>query len=100
MWGDIRSDGVYFLKISNSIYQIDINPNSATYAQYLTSYAMSASINVHDWAFNAVDGNLYTVEKATNILYRVNPTTGAVQSLGEVPIMTGLNYTYGAVYFM
>lgn len=97
--GDIRSDGVYFLKISNSIYQIDINPNSATYAQYLTSYAMSASINVHDWAFNAVDGNLYTVEKATNILYRVNPTTGAVQSLGEVPIMTGLNYTYGAVYF-
>ena len=97
--GDINSNGIYFLKIGNTIYQIDINPTSATYAQYIDSYAMNASINVHDWAFNAVDGNLYTVEKATNILYRINPTTGAVQNLGVVPVMAGLNYTYGAVYF-
>ncbi|MFK7002915.1 DUF6923 family protein [Flavobacterium covae] len=97
--GDIRSDGVYFLKIGSFIYQIDVNPNSATYGQYITSYPLSTSINVFDWAFNAVDGNLYTVEKSTNILYRITPTTGSVQSLGEVPIMAGLNYTYGAVYF-
>ncbi|MFK7060714.1 T9SS type A sorting domain-containing protein [Flavobacterium oreochromis] len=97
--GDIRSDGVYFLKIGSFIYQIDINPNSATYGQYITSYPLSASINVYDWAFNAADGYLYTVEKSTNILYRITPSTGAVQNLGEVPIMAGLNYTYGAVYF-
>ncbi|GEM57915.1 T9SS C-terminal target domain-containing protein [Flavobacterium columnare NBRC 100251 = ATCC 23463] len=97
--GDIRSDGVYFLKIGSFIYQIDVNPNSATYGQYITSYPLSTSINVYDWAFNAVDGNLYTVEKSTNILYRITPSTGSVQSLGEVPIIAGLNYTYGAVYF-
>ncbi|ANO49676.1 hypothetical protein Pf1_01435 [Flavobacterium columnare] len=97
--GDIRSDGVYFLKIGSFIYQIDVNPNSATYGQYINSYPLSTSINVYDWAFNAVDGNLYTVEKSTNILYRITPSTGSVQSLGEVPIIAGLNYTYGAVYF-
>ncbi|MFK7048501.1 hypothetical protein FLACOL_01555 [Flavobacterium columnare] len=97
--GDIRSDGVYFLKIGSFIYQIDVNPNSATYGQYITSYPLSTSINIYDWAFNAADGYLYTVEKSTNILYRITPSTGAVQNLGEVPIMAGLNYTYGAVYF-
>ncbi|MBT8259892.1 MAG: T9SS type A sorting domain-containing protein, partial [Bacteroidia bacterium] len=49
--------------------------------------------------FNAVDGNLYTVEKNSNILYRINPETSTVESLGEVPILSGLSYTYGAVYF-
>ncbi|WP_231874631.1 DUF6923 family protein [Polaribacter atrinae] len=54
---------------------------------------------MHDWAFNAVDGHLYTVEKKTNILYRINAATGEVTDLGEVPILSGLSYTYGAVYF-
>ncbi|MBT8179121.1 MAG: T9SS type A sorting domain-containing protein, partial [Eudoraea sp.] len=42
---------------------------------------------------------LYTLEKGTNHLYRITADTGDVEDLGEVPILSGFNYTYGAVYF-
>jgi len=98
--GDINLDGIYFLKSSGTFYdKVDLNPASPTYTQHLGKFSLSKNINIHDWAFNAVDGNLYTVEKNTNILYRINPMNGEVISLGEVPVLSGLNYTYGAVYF-
>ncbi|WAC01343.1 T9SS type A sorting domain-containing protein [Lacinutrix neustonica] len=65
----------------------------------MSAETLSQNVNIHDWAFNAVDGNLYAVEKSTNILYRINPTTSVVESMGVVPILSGLDYTYGAVYF-
>ncbi|AUC82556.1 T9SS type A sorting domain-containing protein [Lacinutrix sp. Bg11-31] len=98
--GDISTQGVYYFKAGGTTYyKIDLDPNSATYTQYLSAETLSQNISIHDWAFNAVDGNLYAVEKNTNILYRINPTTSVVEALGEVPILSGLNYTYGAVYF-
>ncbi|MCG8803100.1 T9SS type A sorting domain-containing protein [Tenacibaculum finnmarkense] len=98
--GDISAQGVYYLKGGGSTYyKIDLDPNSATYSQHLATESLSQNISIHDWAFNAVDGNLYAVEKNTNILYRINPTTSIVESLGVVPILSGLSYTYGAVYF-
>jgi len=98
--GDVREDGVYYLKPGGSTYYlVDLNPNSNTYKQFITSKTLSSNINIHDWAFNAVDGLLYTVEKGTNILYRINPETGVATSLGVVPILNGVNYTFGAVYF-
>lgn len=98
--GAINPDGIYFLKSGGTSFdKVDLNPESATYTQRIGEFTLSQNINIHDWAFNAVDGNLYTVEKESNILYRVNPTDGIVQSLGEVPILSGLTYTYGAVYF-
>ncbi|PQJ19963.1 hypothetical protein BSU00_11210 [Tenacibaculum sp. SG-28] len=98
--GAINSDGVYFSKGSgDTFYKIDLDPGSNSYTQFLASQNLSQSINIHDWAFNAVDNQLYTVEKGTNILYRINPQTAVVESLGEVPALSGLNYTYGAVYF-
>ena len=98
--GDVSASGIYYLKGGGTTYHsIDLNTNSATYSQYLTALNLSQNLNVHDWAFNAVDNLLYTIEKGTNILYRINAETGVVQSLGEVPILSGLNYTYGAVYF-
>ena len=98
--GAISLNGIYHLKSGGSSFdKVDLNPNSETYTQYLGTFNLSQNINIHDWAFNAVDENLYTVEKETNILYRINPADGTVTSLGEVPILTGLNYTYGAVYF-
>ena len=98
--GDISPDGIYYFKAGGtSYYKVDLNPNSPTYTQYLSTETLSQNISVHDWAFNAVDGNLYAVEKNSNILYRINPTTSVVEALGEVPILSGLNYTYGAVYF-
>ncbi|MDQ5930797.1 MAG: hypothetical protein QG594_2586 [Bacteroidota bacterium] len=98
--GDISPNGIYYFRSSGTTYfKIDLDPASATYLQYLGSATMNQSINIHDWAFNAVDGMLYTVEQATNKLYRVNAETGAVQNLGVVPVLSGNNYTYGAVYF-
>ncbi|WBX72631.1 T9SS type A sorting domain-containing protein [Tenacibaculum pacificus] len=98
--GDISAQGVYYLKGGGSTYyKVDLDPNSATYTQHLATANLSQNIGIHDWAFNAVDNKLYAVEKNTNILYRINPTTSVVESLGVVPILTGLSYTYGAVYF-
>ena len=98
--GDINSEGVYYLKGGGATYyKIDLDPNSRNYAKFISSATLSKNISIHDWAFNAVDGNLYAVEKSSNHLYRINPATSAVLDLGEVPILKGLKYTYGAVYF-
>ncbi len=98
--GDISLDGIYYLKGGGSTYyMIDLNPESANYGEYLATGNLSQDLSVHDWAFNAVDGYLYAVERNTNKLYRIDPSNGNVTSLGEVPILSGLDYTYGAVYF-
>ncbi|MEP1489120.1 MAG: T9SS type A sorting domain-containing protein [Algibacter sp.] len=98
--GDISAEGVYYLKGGGTTYYaLDVNPESDNYGGHIATKEFSKSISIHDWAFNAVDGLLYTVEKKTNILYRINPETGSIEGLGEVPILSGLSYTYGAVYF-
>ncbi|EDP71251.1 hypothetical protein FBALC1_02167 [Flavobacteriales bacterium ALC-1] len=98
--GDVSAEGMYYLKGGGTTYyKIDLDPESSNYIQHNATENLSQSLSIHDWAFNAVDGQLYTVEKETNILYRINPVNGVVSSLGEVPILAGNNYTYGAVYF-
>ncbi|WP_299886048.1 T9SS type A sorting domain-containing protein [uncultured Lacinutrix sp.] len=98
--GDISAQGVYYLKGGGTTYyKVDLNPTSPTYSQHLATEDLSQNLSIHDWAFNAVDGNLYAVEKTYNILYRIDPSNGVVLTLGEVPVLSGLNYTYGAVYF-
>lgn len=98
--GDVSPDGIYYLKPGGTTYYaIDLDPASANYLTSLGTGTLSQDINVHDWAFNSLDNYLYTVEKATNYLYRIDVSTGNVENLGEVPIVSGLNYTFGAVYF-
>lgn len=98
--GGISAEGVYFLKGGGTTYyKINLDPEAENYPDHIATESLSQNINIHDWAFNAVDGQLYTVEKNTNILYRINPDNGVVNALGEVPILAGNNYTYGAVYF-
>ncbi|NMH88728.1 T9SS type A sorting domain-containing protein [Flavivirga algicola] len=98
--GDVSAEGVYYLKGGGTTYYtIDVNPDSDNYGGYMATNNLSKSLSIHDWAFNAVDNKLYTVEKKTNILYRIDADNGIIESLGEVPILSGLNYTYGAVYF-
>jgi hypothetical protein len=98
--GDVSPTGVYYLKGGgSSYYKIDLNPESTNYTKYISTETLSKNLSIHDWAFNAADGNLYAVEKSSNHLYRINATTSEVLDLGEVPILSGLNYTYGAVYF-
>ncbi len=98
--GAISATGIYCLKGGGtSYYKIDLDPLSANYTKSLSTQNLTQNISIHDWAFNAVDGFLYAVEKGTNILYRINADTGHVETIGEVPVLSGLNYTYGAVYF-
>ena len=98
--GDVREDGIYYLKPGGSAYYlVDVNPNSSNYGKFQGAKTLSQNLNIHDWAFNAVDGMLYTVEKKTNNLYRIDPESGDVLDLGVVPVLEGLNYTFGAVYF-
>lgn len=98
--GDVDLQGIYYLKPGGTtVYRINLDPASPNYLEALANVTLSANINIHDWAFNALDNQLYTVEKGSNILYRIDAPTGAVTSLGVVPILDGFNYTYGAVYF-
>ncbi|MDO1511377.1 T9SS type A sorting domain-containing protein [Maribacter confluentis] len=98
--GDISANGIYYFKAGgSSYYKVDINPSSSTYLEFLGAFELTQSMSIADWAFNAADNMLYTVEKGTNILYRIDPDTGVVKALGVVPILQGLNYTFGAVYF-
>ncbi len=98
--GDISLSGHYYLKPGGDTYYIiDLDPASPNYLTSLGTGTLSSSLSIHDWAFNSLDNLIYAVEKGTNILYRINPSTGNVESLGEVPILSGFNYTYGAVYF-
>ena len=98
--GDITIDGIYYLKAGGtSYYAIDLNPESNNYLEYIGEFTLNNNINIHDWAFNAVDGKLYSVEKSSNHLYRITADTGVVEDLGVVPILASFNYAYGAVYF-
>jgi hypothetical protein len=98
--GDVSANGVYYLKgDGTAFYRIDVDPNSINYTQYLSTDNLSQNLNINDWAFNSQDGNLYSVEKNTNILYRIEPATGTIIAIGEVPILSGFTYTYDAVYF-
>ncbi len=98
--GDIDSNGIYYLKGGGTSYhKIDLNPNSTNYTTYISAGTLSQNISIADWAFNATDGKLYTVERASNHLFRIDPVSSLVSDLGEVPVLSGLNYTYGAVYF-
>ncbi len=98
--GDVSADGIYYLKGEDTTYyKIDLDPSSANFAQHQSTESLSQNISIDDWAFNAVDGNLYAIEKISNILYRIDPSDGNVQTMGEVPILSGSTYTYDAVYF-
>lgn len=90
--GDVSATGVYYLKPGGSTgYRVNLNPNSDTYGKFISTFTLSSNINIHDWAFNAVDGLLYTVEKKTNKLYRIDPETGEALNLGVVPTLDGLS---------
>jgi len=98
--GDISLDGIYYLKPGGTEYSmIDLDPASSNYLTFIGTGTLSQNITIHDWAFNSVDNMLYCVEKNSNILYKINTSTNIVEAIGEVPILSGNNYTYGAVYF-
>ncbi|MGY6650501.1 DUF6923 family protein [Wenyingzhuangia sp. IMCC45574] len=97
--GDINLEGMYYYKMGSSVFKVDLNPESENYLTFIETFDLPKNINNHDWAFNAADNMLYTVERGSNHLYKIDVSTNTTIDLGEIPILAGNNYTYGAVYF-
>ncbi|AEI51421.1 DUF6923 family protein [Runella slithyformis] len=100
--GDVSSTGVLYLYAQNTttIYRVDVNPTSPTYLTLLSPNLTTQTMNIADWAFSPIDGNLYTLS-ATFQLNRINPATGGVTPVGTVSgagIQTITNPQFGAIY--
>ncbi len=98
--GDINEDGIYYLKPGGvTTYMIDVDPASPNYLSLLGTFNLSENHTIADWAFNPVDGYLYTIAKGSNFVIKIDPSTGIVQILGVASIIPETNYVFGACYF-
>ena len=96
--GDINESGVYFLYSNEGggdFYRVDISSGTPS---YLGTFS-SAAGNIHDIAFNPVDNQIYTIEKGTNMIKRIDPSTGSVTAIGAPSFLNGVNTAFGAVFF-
>lgn len=93
--GDIDDNGIYHIIASNTMHKINVSSGTPA---YIGSIPCTPG-NVHDIAFNPFDGQIYTVEKQTNNLKKINPSTGEVTIIGKITAMGTLNSAFGAVYF-
>lgn len=94
--GDVSPDGKLYFRQGQNLRIIDTNPSSSTYLKYET-LSLSQNISITDFAFSPVDGQIYTVANDNKNLYRINPSTGAVENLGNTGI-TGSS-TFGAQFY-
>jgi hypothetical protein len=101
--GTVDNDGVCYLYSSNQtqIFRVDVNPTSPTYLTLLAPVLNTTAMDIADWAFSPVDGQLYGVGNTANAhnLYRVNPNTGARTIVGLVTGNAAFNAgSFGAAY--
>ncbi len=101
--GTVDNDGVYYLYSSNQtqIFRVDVNPTSPTYLTLLAPVLTTTAMDIADWAFSPIDGQLYGVGNAANAhnLYRINPNTGARTIVGLVTGNAAFNAgSFGAAY--
>ena len=98
--GDLSTKGIFYIKgEGRDYYKVDLNPKSVNYRMLSKKQTLSKNININAWAFNKLDGHLYSVEKNTNHLYRINTTTNKVIDLGEVPVLARLKHIYKDICF-
>lgn len=98
--GDINADGIFYLKPGGvKTYMIDVDPDSPTYLDLLGTINLTENHAIADWAFNPIDGYLYTIAKGSNYVIKIDPSTGVVQILGIATVIPETNYIFGACYF-
>ena len=98
--GDINDDGHLYLKESttSTIHIIDLDPSSPNYLKKIDTLNVNKSLKIYDWAFNPLDGQLYTVTGGKkNYLYKINPVTGTSFRLGDTKI--NKKGAFGATFF-
>ncbi|MFD2936906.1 DUF6923 family protein [Spirosoma flavum] len=98
--GDVSPSGILYLYGSGSVVAVDLNPASATYlvAQTrLTSTAATVLNGLNDWTFSPVDGKIYGVTTAGNLV-KYDPVTNTASSIGAVTGLTGQTGAFGTAF--
>ena len=86
--GDVSVDGILHLatiRDPNTIYRVDVNPNSANYLKALSEINLSTPVEQSDFAFSPTNNMIYTVNY-DEFLIRINPSDGTVSNLGKLSI--------------
>ncbi|MEZ4907788.1 MAG: CshA/CshB family fibrillar adhesin-related protein [Saprospiraceae bacterium] len=104
--GTIDDDGIYYgMNYSSNaanLYRIDLNPSSLNYLTVLPTLTLTpAATALADFAYNPVDGFLYTISSTSpRTLLKINRITGATSTVGNVT-STDTDFAtgaYGAAY--
>ncbi len=92
---------------ANHLIVIDVDPNSPTLGGVLADVTLSRAtpgqtfLNIGDWDFNPLDGQLYALEWQTTVrrtLVKVNPTTGVVTDVWDLTSKIPDGQNFGADY--
>jgi uncharacterized repeat protein (TIGR01451 family) len=108
--GDVSPSGILHLYDPSQtfIVRVNVNPNNSNYLQTLSNLTILNNVtpvalnNLQDFAFNAIDGNLYGIFNGSNsrrVIF-INPHTGARVDRGTLQAPTGTtpNGPYEAVF--
>ncbi|HEU4663685.1 MAG TPA: GEVED domain-containing protein, partial [Dokdonella sp.] len=107
--GEFDNNGHYWVTSSNpggTVYDVDMRPGSATYFSVVGSRVRIDPAGYNpplDWAFNPVDGFLYSTPRNTTTnrlhLFRYNRSNGAYSNLGAIAgIPADATFLHGANY--
>ncbi len=98
--GDVSANGILYLYGSGSVVAVDLNPASANYlvAQTrLTGTAAAALNGLNDWTFSPIDGKIYGVTTAKNLV-SYDPATNVVTSIGPVTGLASQTGSFGTAF--
>ena len=76
---DVDKNGVLYLAEdnTNTIYRVDVNPDSSTFLHALTPLKLKNNVKIRtaDFAFNPKDGKLYYIDNQGKV-YKIDPSSG------------------------
>ncbi|RAJ95753.1 putative secreted protein (Por secretion system target) [Larkinella arboricola] len=98
--GDVSPDGILYLYGSAGVVAINLNPTSPDYlvAKTRLSGSATAALNgLNDWTFNPVDGKIYGMTTAKNLV-SYDPATNTVTPLGPVNGLASETGAFGTAF--
>jgi CshA-type fibril repeat protein len=98
--GDVSPNGILYLYGAGSVVAIDLNPASTNYlvAQTRLSGSAATALNgLNDWTFSPIDGKIYGVTTAKNLV-KYDPVSNTVTSIGPVTGLTGESGAFGTAF--
>jgi len=91
--GDMDDQGNLYVKVAgqNNLFKINVATRTVT----SIPSSLIAGFVVADFAWNKLDGMMYGVGSNNGLLYSLNPTTGAITTIGNTAPVT----IFGAQFF-